>query len=194
MAIMASGPITSRQIDVETIETVTGFIFLGSKITADGDWGEVRWGEVAQSCPTLRSTKLLCPWDFPGKSIGVGCHFLLQGIFLTHGLNPCLLLCNQTLYPLSYQGNPQGQPTALAGNRSLVNCLKGSYAHQYTTNAESERGKWKSWLKAQHSENEYHGIWFHHFMENRWGNSRNSVRLYFWGLQNHCRWWLKPRN
>ena len=35
--IMASGPITSWQIDVETMETVTGFIFLGSKITADGD-------------------------------------------------------------------------------------------------------------------------------------------------------------
>ena len=34
---MASGPITSRQIDGETIETVTDFIFLGSKITADGD-------------------------------------------------------------------------------------------------------------------------------------------------------------
>ena len=46
----------------------------------------------------------------------------------------------------------------------------------------------KSWLKAQHSENENHGIWSHHFMGNRWGNSGNSVRLYFWGLQNHCRW------
>ena len=34
---MASGPITSRQIDGETMETVTDFIFLGSKITADGD-------------------------------------------------------------------------------------------------------------------------------------------------------------
>ena len=34
---MASGPITSWQIDGETMETVTGFIFLGSKITADGD-------------------------------------------------------------------------------------------------------------------------------------------------------------
>ena len=34
---MASGPITSRQIDGETVETVSGFIFLGSKITADGD-------------------------------------------------------------------------------------------------------------------------------------------------------------
>ena len=36
--IMASGPITSWQIDGETMETVTDFIFLGSKITADGDF------------------------------------------------------------------------------------------------------------------------------------------------------------
>ena len=41
----------------------------------------------------------------------------------------------------------------------------------------------KTWLKAQHSENEDHGIWSHHFMGNRWGNSGNSVRLFFagWG-------------
>ena len=31
-------------------------------------------------------------------------------------------------------------------------------------------------------------IWSHHFMGNRWGNSGNSVRLYFGGLQNYCRW------
>ena len=46
----------------------------------------------------------------------------------------------------------------------------------------------KSWLKAQHSENEDHGIQSHHFMGNRWGNSGNSVRLYFSGLQNPGRW------
>ena len=46
----------------------------------------------------------------------------------------------------------------------------------------------ESWLKAQHSENKDHGIWSHHFMANGWGNSGNSVRLYFGGLQNHCRW------
>ena len=46
----------------------------------------------------------------------------------------------------------------------------------------------KSWLKAQHSENKDHGIWSHHFMGNRWGNSGNTVRFYFWGLQTHCRW------
>ena len=50
-----------------------------------------------------------------------------------------------------------------------------------------EEGK-KNWLKAQHSENEDHGIRSNHFMGNRWGNSGNSVRLYFGELQNHCRW------
>ena len=59
---------------------------------------------------------------------------------------------------------------------------------------ESERGEWKSWLKAQHSENYDHGIWSHHFMANRWGNSGHSGWLYFGGLQNHCRWWLQPWN
>ena len=46
----------------------------------------------------------------------------------------------------------------------------------------------KSWLKAQHSENEDHGIWSHPFMANRWENNGNGERLYFGGLQNHCRW------
>ena len=44
----------------------------------------------------LELSKLLCPWDFPGKNTGVGCHFLLPGIFLTQGLNPCLLHCRWT--------------------------------------------------------------------------------------------------
>ena len=58
----------------------------------------------------------------------------------------------------------------------------------------SERAEWKIWLKTQHSENEDHGIWSHHFMANRWGNNGNSERLYFGVLQNHCRWWLQPWN
>ena len=39
----------------------------------------------------LELTRLLCPWDSLGKNTGVGCHALLQGIFPTQGLNPCLL-------------------------------------------------------------------------------------------------------
>ena len=58
---------------------------------------------------------------------------------------------------------------------------------------ESERGEWKSWLKAQHSENKDHGIRSHHFMANRW-ITMETVRLYFGGLQTHCRWWLQPWN
>ena len=54
---------------------------------------------------TVACTKLLCPWDFQGKSTGVGCHFLLQGIFPTQGSNPGLSHCRQMLYPLSHQGS-----------------------------------------------------------------------------------------
>ena len=70
----------------------------------------------------------------------------------------------------------------------LSSCLFNLYAEYFMRNAglnkrrrtkepldESEREEWKSWLKAQHSENEDHGIQFHHFMANRWGNSGNSL-------------------
>ena len=43
----------------------------------------------------LKPSRLLCPWDSPGKSTGVGCHFLLQGIFPTQGLDAGLLRCRQ---------------------------------------------------------------------------------------------------
>ena len=39
----------------------------------------------------LEPATVFCPWDFPGKNIGVGCNFLFQGIFLTQGSNPQLL-------------------------------------------------------------------------------------------------------
>ena len=51
----------------------------------------------------LQPTGLLRPWDFPDQSTGGGCHFLLQGIFLTQGSNPGLLYCRQILYHLSYR-------------------------------------------------------------------------------------------
>ena len=54
----------------------------------------------------LQLTRLLCPWDFPGNDTGVGCHFLLQGIFPTQGSNPGLLHCRQILYRVSYKGSP----------------------------------------------------------------------------------------
>ena len=53
---------------------------------------------VTQSCPTL--------WDFPDKNTGVGCHFLLQGIFPTWGLNPRLLRWQAD----SLLSSPPGKP------------------------------------------------------------------------------------
>ena len=71
------------------------------------------------------------------------------------------------------------------------------YADDTTLMAESEEDLESLLMKVKESEkvglklniqkNKDHGIWSCHFMENRWGNSGNSVRLYFWGLQNHCR-------
>ena len=53
----------------------------------------------------LQPARLLHPWDFLGKNMGVDCYFLLQGIFLTQGLNPGLPHCRQTLYYLSHRGS-----------------------------------------------------------------------------------------
>ena len=60
----------------------------------------------------LYPARLLCPWDFPGKNTEVGCHFFLQGIFLTQGSNKCLLC------PLHWQADslplvPSGKPAGL---------------------------------------------------------------------------------
>ena len=46
----------------------------------------------------LQPARLLCPWDSPGTNTGVGCHALLQGIFLTQELNPGLPHCRQTVW------------------------------------------------------------------------------------------------
>ena len=88
---------------------------------------------------------------------------------------------------------------AQAGNKIAGRNINNfRYADDTTLMAESKgelkslsmkvKRRVKSWLKTQHLKNEDHGIWSHLFMANRWGSSGKSVRLYFWGLQNHCRW------
>ena len=54
----------------------------------------------------LWPTRLLCPWNSPGKNTGMGSHFLLQGIFLTQGLILGLLHSRQIPYHLSYREVP----------------------------------------------------------------------------------------
>ena len=62
----------------------------------------------------LQPTRRLCPRDFPGKDTGLGCRFLLQGIFPIQGSNSRLLHCRQILYQPSCKGSPG--PTALDGD------------------------------------------------------------------------------
>ena len=83
-----------------------------------------------QLCPILSdpldcspSYKLLCPCNNLGKNTGVGCHALLQGIFLTQGLNPhflCLLHCRWIPYLLSLWGNPHEEVTKTGSEKALL--------------------------------------------------------------------------
>ena len=100
--IMASGPITSWKIDGETVETVTDFIFLGSKITTDGDCSH----EIKRCLPlgrkgmtNLDSILNIRDITLPTKVRLVKA--LVSPGILTQGLNPCLLCllhCREILY------------------------------------------------------------------------------------------------
>ena len=57
----------------------------------------------------LQPTRLLCPWDSPGKNVGVGCHALLQGVFLTQGSNMHLSM-SPALQASSLLTEPPGKP------------------------------------------------------------------------------------
>ena len=103
---------------------------------------------ISQSCrlcdPTdLEPAVLLCPWNFPGRNTGVGCYFLLQGIFLTQGLNLCLLCLlhwQVDSLPLCHLGRPLGENLqAKKQPRSRAHSLiilqgdnRGSYRARHT--------------------------------------------------------------
>ena len=123
-------------------------------------------------------------WFQIGKRVRQGCI-----------LPPCLF----NLYAEHIMRNA-GLEEAQAGikiARRNINNLR--YADDTTLMAESEE-ELKSLLMKVKVESEKVGLKLniqktkivasgsHHFMGNRWGNSGNSVRLYFFGLQNHCRW------
>jgi len=123
-------------------------------------------------------------WFQIGKGVCQGCI-----------LSPCLF----NLYA-EYITRNAGLDEAQAGIKIAwrnINNLR--YADDTTLMAESEE-ELKSFLmkvkeeskkvglKLNIQKNEDHGIRSHHFMANRWGNSGNSDRLYFFELQNHCRW------
>ena len=132
---------------------------------------------------TVRTTHETMDWFQIGKGVHQGCILL-----------PCLF----NLYA-EYIMQNAGLNEVQAGIQIVgrnINNLR--YADDTTLMAESEEEQKSLLMKVkeesekaglkQHSENQDHDIWSHHFMVNRWGNNGNSDRLYFLGLQNHCRW------
>ena len=125
----------------------------------------------------LWHTRLLYPWDFPGKNTGVSCHNTWcesQVGWITCWNQDCQKNYQQSQICRWYHPNGRNW----RGTEKPFD--------------DSKIREWKSWFKTQHSKNKDHGIQAHDFMANRWGKNGKSNRLYFLGLQNHCRWWLKP--
>ena len=110
-------------------------------------------------------------------------------------LSPCLFSFNAE-YIMQNARLDEAQAGIKIAKRNINNLR---YADDTTLMAESEeklksllmkvkQESEKSCLKTQHSKSDYHGIRSHYFMANRWGNNRDCDRLYFGGLQSHCRW------
>ena len=94
-------------------------------------------------CNGLQPTRLLCPWDSPGEYTGVGCHFLLQGIFLTQGQNlhlSCLLHWQVGSLPLA----------PLKKNITIYECTKSTSFHvkftQYYISNTLQQRLGKGWI------------------------------------------------
>ena len=79
---------------------------------------------------TPRPSCTPAPWGFPGKSTGVGCHFLLQEIFLTQRSNSCLLHCRQVLHHSDTRESlPVGWPILFASVYSVRPLLGSQPCH-----------------------------------------------------------------
>ena len=136
---------------------------------------------------TVRTGRGTKGWFQGGKGI-------FQGCILSH----CLFNLNAE-YIMWNAGLDEAQVGIKIAERNIINLR---YADDTTLMTEGKE-ELKSLLMKVKEESIKVGlklniqktkIWSHHFMANRWGNSGNSVRLYFGGLQNHCRWWLQPWN
>ena len=132
---------------------------------------------------TVRTGHGTTDWFQIGKGVHQGCI-----------LSPCLFNFYAE-YIMRNAGLEEAQAGIKIAGRN-INHLR--YADNTTLMAESEELKSllmkvkeeteEVGLKLNIQKTKDHGIWSHHFMGNRWGNSGNSVRLYFLGLENHCRW------
>ena len=153
------------------------------------------WPASSETCMQVRKQQLeldmeTTDWFQIGKRVRQGC--ILSPLF---NLYAEYIMRNAML--------DEAQAGIKISGRNINNLR---YADNTTLMAESEEERKRLLMKVKVESEKVglklniqktktrHGIWSHHFMGNGWGNSGNSVRLYFWGLQNHYRWWLQPWN
>ena len=117
------------------------------------------WGQET----TVRTRHGTMDWFHIGKGISQGCI-----------LSPCLFnfYTEYILWMLDWMKHKL--ESRLQGEISIFSDthMNHPYGRKWRTKKplyESERGEWKNWLKPQHSKNEDHSIWSHHFMANMWG-------------------------
>ena len=89
----------------------------------------------------LQPTRLLCPWDSSRKNTGVGCHSLLQGTFLTQGVNLGLLHCRWIIYHLSHQ------ESLSAGNKLPIQADLNCKEMYGSWNSNQRWGGFWGWLR-----------------------------------------------
>ena len=123
-----------------------------------------------------------------------------KGIRQGYILSPCLFNL-YAQYIMRNAGLDEARAGVKIAGRNINNLQIRRCHHPYDRKwrtkellDENERGEWKSWLKTQHSKNQDHGIWSHHLMANRWGNNKNSDRLYWWGGAPKSLQMVKPWN
>ena len=130
---------------------------------------------------TVRTRHGTMDWFQIGKGVPQGCI-----------LSPCLFNL-----PGEYIMRNAGRDEAQAGIKIARRNINNLRYADTTLTVESEEELKSLLMKVkeesekagfQNSENKDLDIWSNHFMANRWGNNANSDRLYFLGLQNHCKW------
>ena len=90
--------------------------------------------------------------DSPGRNTGMGCHFLLQGIFPTQGLNLYLLNCLQILYQLSHQGSPWSSLVIVMFCLDSVSPLPHPLPHfDHLSDTSFKTGKVSEWVRVNES-------------------------------------------
>ena len=106
--------------------------------------------------PWTMPTKLLHPWNFPGKNTGMGCHSLLWGIFPTQRLNLGHLHCRQMLYRLSHQGSKHKERILKAAREKQQVTYKGNpicLTADLSAETLQARREWQDIFKEQKGKN-----------------------------------------